>query len=229
MFFLSRSRSASTLPAPMRDCVGTAEFAPDGRILAVSAFYGAMLGYAPADLIGQTHSLIAPQGEDAGMWEAVLSGETRMGEFRRRGRAGQDVWLRGAYAPAALRSGKATRIAAFGVDVTEDKRREAEMKAKLDALARVQAIIEFDPEGRILEANEAFLAATGYRLEEIVGRHHSLFVDPQQAQSPDYAAFWRRLAQGESSPPSSAAAARTAGNSGCKLPTIRCAISMGAS
>ncbi|MDO9248367.1 MAG: PAS domain-containing methyl-accepting chemotaxis protein [Phenylobacterium sp.] len=69
--------------------------------------------------------------------------------------------------------------------------------ATLEALGRSLAIIEFDPKGAILSANENFCAALGYSLSEIKGRHHSLFVDPEEARGPDYAAFWAKLGRGE--------------------------------
>ncbi|SES21872.1 methyl-accepting chemotaxis protein [Rhizobium sp. NFR03] len=65
-----------------------------------------------------------------------------------------------------------------------------------DALSKSQAIIEFDLEGNILRANENFCRALGYTIEEIVGKHHSLFCDPETVRSADYAAFWKRLASG---------------------------------
>ncbi|MGF1454283.1 MAG: methyl-accepting chemotaxis protein [Alphaproteobacteria bacterium] len=70
-------------------------------------------------------------------------------------------------------------------------------KGTLEAIGREQAIIEFDLDGTIVWANDNFLSALGYSLEEIVGRHHSLFVDAQDVQSAEYRAFWPKLARGE--------------------------------
>ena len=67
----------------------------------------------------------------------------------------------------------------------------------LMAMNKAAAVIEFDLTGTIITANENFLSAMGYRLEEIKGQHHRIFVDTAYAQSPDYAQFWRRLAAGE--------------------------------
>ncbi|MFN3717438.1 MAG: PAS domain-containing methyl-accepting chemotaxis protein [Rhizobium rhizophilum] len=66
----------------------------------------------------------------------------------------------------------------------------------LHALEKSQAIIEFDLEGRILHANENFLKAIGYQLNEIVGQHHRMFVTQAEANSPAYKQFWRNLAAG---------------------------------
>lgn len=66
----------------------------------------------------------------------------------------------------------------------------------LDALNRSLAVIEFDSEGAILTANENFLGAIGYDLQEIQGKHHRLFVDREEASKPEYRQFWRSLADG---------------------------------
>ncbi len=78
-------------------------------------------------------------------------------------------------------------------DVTAD-RLNAGMLAALD---RAQATIEFTLDGNVVEANENFLGALGYSAEEIKGKHHSIFVDPEQKNSPDYRAFWEALKRGE--------------------------------
>jgi methyl-accepting chemotaxis protein len=75
--------------------------------------------------------------------------------------------------------------------------RLAELEGKLAALDKVQAVIEFDLEGRILTANDNFLGALGYGLEEIRGKHHSLFVDAAYAASDQYRLFWQKLGRGD--------------------------------
>ena len=69
--------------------------------------------------------------------------------------------------------------------------------ATLAAISKSQAIIEFGLDGTVLQANENFLSLMGYRLGEIVGKHHSIFVEPAYAQTQEYAEFWRRLGRGE--------------------------------
>ncbi|MEQ8495793.1 MAG: PAS domain S-box protein, partial [Gammaproteobacteria bacterium] len=85
-------------------------------------------------------------------------------------------------------------------DVTEQRRVESEMKdftAKFAAISRAQAYIEFDVDGTIIDANENFLGALGYARDEVVGRHHRMFVEPEHASSPEYRALWERLQRGE--------------------------------
>src|SRR5262245_51189343 len=73
----------------------------------------------------------------------------------------------------------------------------SDTSAVLDALNKSQAVIEFNLDGTILTANPNFLGAMGYSLEEIKGRHHSMFVDPVYKDSSEYREFWAKLARGE--------------------------------
>ncbi len=85
----------------------------------------------------------------------------------------------------------------FATDVTANKLKAAENAGMLAALSRVQAMIEFTPQGEILTANDNFLTALGYSLAEIQGKHHSMFCDPAFARSEEYCKFWLRLGSGE--------------------------------
>ncbi len=73
----------------------------------------------------------------------------------------------------------------------------ADLKGKVDAILRSQAVIEFDLQGQILDANDNFLNALGYTLAEIKGQHHSMFATPEYRSSPEYRAFWDKLGRGE--------------------------------
>lgn len=70
-------------------------------------------------------------------------------------------------------------------------------KALTEALNRSQAVIEFDPIGRIIKANDIFLDVMGYSMDEIRGLHHSMFCEPESMKSSEYIQFWKRLGRGE--------------------------------
>jgi methyl-accepting chemotaxis protein len=72
-----------------------------------------------------------------------------------------------------------------------------ELEAKVAAINRFQGVIEFNLDGTVITANENFLAVVGYTLAEVVGKHHSIFVNPNYAKSNDYRLFWDRLNRGE--------------------------------
>ena len=75
---------------------------------------------------------------------------------------------------------------------------EINMKRQVEEINRTQAVIEFATDGTVLHANDIFLSVMGYRLEEIKGRHHSMFVDPASSETAEYRQFWRDLNEGKS-------------------------------
>lgn len=84
--------------------------------------------------------------------------------------------------------------------ITEQKKvelRNLDYKGQIAAIDKSQAVIEFNMDGTIIEANENFLNAVGYSLNEIQGKHHSMFVDSEHSTSVEYRAFWESLNRGE--------------------------------
>ena len=82
--------------------------------------------------------------------------------------------------------------------MTKQKLSSLEMLYKLDALNKLQAVVEFDTSGNVLKANEPFLRIFGYSLQEIVGQHHSMFCTPDYTQTEEYRSLWPSLSNGES-------------------------------
>ncbi|WP_462157030.1 methyl-accepting chemotaxis protein [Pseudoalteromonas sp. GB56] len=80
---------------------------------------------------------------------------------------------------------------------TKESKDTGEDALVLQALNRSQAVIEFEPSGMIITANDNFLNVMGYRLDEIRGQHHRMFVPANESSSPEYSAFWQRLGRGE--------------------------------
>ena len=73
----------------------------------------------------------------------------------------------------------------------------ANFEGQLAAIGKAQAVIEFGLDGKVITANENFLNTVGYTLPEVLGRHHSIFVEPAFTGTPDYRAFWEKLGRGE--------------------------------
>lgn len=78
-----------------------------------------------------------------------------------------------------------------------DRLARQDFKAQVEAVGRSQAVISFTPDGIILDANANFLAASGYSLDEIVGKNHSIFATPEYANSDAFRKFWVDLRAGE--------------------------------
>ncbi|TXN39960.1 PAS domain S-box protein [Methylobacterium sp. WL93] len=177
-------------------------FAPDGTILDANANFLGLVGYTLAELKGQNHrNLVTSSERDApayhAFWDALRRGEPQTREFKRVAKNGHEVWIQATYSPVLDRAGRVSKIVKFASDITAQVQRAIDQEGQLAALNRSQAVIEFTLDGTILTANANFLDAVGYRLDEIRGQHHSLFVDANERTGEAYRSFWGQLGRGE--------------------------------
>ena len=173
----------------------------DGIITAVNDNYLDLCGYDRAELIGAPLSKLMdpndPQTKSqAEFWARLRAGIPQNGEFKRVAKSGDAFWISANYMPVRDAGGQVNQIVVFATDITESKRAAAVSLRKFEALGRSQAVIEFKPTGEILDANENFLSVMGYRLDEIVGKYHRIFMPHDEVHSPEYAAFWTELGAG---------------------------------
>ena len=178
------------------------EFDLDGTIVNANQNFLDTMGYALDEIVGQNHRMFMPPGmadrpEYAEFWKHLTRGEFESGEFKRMAKGGREVWLLASYNPVLDADGRPVKVFKFAADITEEQHRTAEFEGKVAAISRSQAVIEFTLDGTILTANQNFLDTTGYALDEIVGHHHRMFVDPSEASGAAYSLFWERLARGE--------------------------------
>lgn len=207
------------------------EFAPDGTVLTANTLFLELMGYTLSDLKGQNHARFvsaAEQGSEAyrAFWEALRHGEPQTREFKRFARDGREVWIQATYNPVLDRAGRVIRVVKFATDVTKQVLRNIDNDGQLGALQRSQAVIAFALDGTILDANANFLSAVGYALDEVQGRHHSMFVEPAEREGEAYREFWSALGKGEFSSGSSSGLPRAVAKSGSRQPTIRSVIGM---
>jgi methyl-accepting chemotaxis protein len=107
------------------------------------------------------------------------------------------VWIQASYNPVLDPKGKPFKVVKFATDVTDQVLTAADHAAQVAAISRVQAVIAFDLNARVISANENFLSTVGYQLDEIVGKPHAIFCEPSYAASADYQGFWDKLRGGE--------------------------------
>ncbi|WP_136657196.1 methyl-accepting chemotaxis protein [Nitratireductor sp. XY-223] len=198
--FLS-SDSASVLSA-LHKSLAIIEFDVDGNILDANQNFCSAVGYDHSEIVGRHHRIFVDPQEAASkdyqdFWSRLKNGEFDAGEYCRYRKDGKEIWIQATYNPVLGRNGRAYKVIKFASDITEAKFRAADDAGKIEAISRAQAVIEFDVTGNILTANENFCGAVGYGLDEIVGRHHRMFVDPEYANSHEYQQFWQRLGGGE--------------------------------
>ncbi|MET0336042.1 MAG: PAS domain-containing protein [Rhizobacter sp.] len=178
------------------------EFDLDGRVLRANGLFLKLMGYTAEEITGQHHRMFCPQevvssSAYRAMWDALRAGEVHQAVFPRLTKAGEQVWLDASYNPVRDSAGRTIGVVKLATDVTRQRAQQADYEGKIAAVDRVQAMIEFDLTGRILHANQNFLETFGYGLEDIVGRHHRMFCEPEFAESVEYSGFWDRLARGE--------------------------------
>ncbi|SNS52072.1 MULTISPECIES: PAS domain-containing methyl-accepting chemotaxis protein [unclassified Azospirillum] len=177
-------------------------FNTDGTILDANQNFLDVMGYTLTEIRGQHHSLFVDPAEKnsadyANFWRALNRGEFQVRTFKRIGKGGKVVWIEASYNPVLDGNGRVTKVVKYAIDVTSKVMEQVEAAGQLAAIRKSNAVIEFDLDGNILWANDNFLNAVGYRLEEIKGHHHSMFVEAAEKNSPDYRAFWQALRAGQ--------------------------------
>ena len=178
------------------------EFTPEGKILQANDNFLSALGYQLEEVQGQHHSMFVEpayknSAEYTRFWQDLKNGTYASGEFKRIAKDGSEIWIQASYNPILDLSGQCFKVVKYASNITEQKIQSADFKGQIEAIGKSQAVIEFTPEGNIIQANDNFLNAVGYSADELKGQHHSLFVESTYKESPDYKAFWKNLAAGD--------------------------------
>nr|WP_024672119.1 PAS domain S-box protein [Pseudomonas syringae] len=178
------------------------EFDLEGNILRANANFLECVGYKLEEVRGRHHRMFctheyASSVEYSTFWEKLGKGNFDEGQYKRLGKNGREIWLQATYNPIFDKDGNPFKVVKFATDVTQQRKANAEYEGKVAAIDRSQGVIEFDLNGRVLNANENFLKVLGYRLDEIQGQHHRMFCDDDYLNSPAYRAFWAKLERGE--------------------------------
>lgn len=188
------------------DAIGKAqaviEFDLQGNILTANENFLVTLGYSLDEIKGQHHRMFcesdhANSPEYRSFWQKLAAGEYQSGEFKRLAKGNKEIWINASYNPIFDASGRPYKVVKFATNITDSKMAYAEFEGKLNAISKAQAVIEFDLKGNILTANENFLKTLGYGLDEIQGKHHRMFCESSLTTSPEYKAFWEKLAGGQ--------------------------------
>ncbi|MDP5239824.1 methyl-accepting chemotaxis protein [Uliginosibacterium sp. 31-16] len=182
--------------------VAEIEFDLEGCILRANPIFCRTMGYAEQEVVGQRHRMFcdpafASSAEYQDFWRRLGQGETFSGKFRRRRKNGQLAWLEATYFPVRDAQGRISHVIKIANDITKRIEEADRSRGLIEAINRSTAVIEFDMDGTIIEANTIFLGATGYRSEELVGQHHRILCPPAFAASTGYTDLWRKLNDGQ--------------------------------
>lgn len=178
------------------------EFDLDGTILTANENFLRAVGYTLQEIQGKHHSIFVcdldrTSTEYRKFWEDLNRGQFQSGEFKRIGKGGREFWIQATYNPLIDSNKRPYKVVKFCSDVTERKIKAADQDGQIAAINKSNAVIHFNLDGTITNANNNFLATTGYTLDEIKGEHHRMFVTDADRNSPAYRLFWEALNRGE--------------------------------
>jgi methyl-accepting chemotaxis protein len=175
----------------------------NGIILGANDIFLEVMGYGKGsheEIIGKHHSIFICEDYSRSLeyekfWDILRSGKYYQGEFERRKKDGNLINLQATYNPIFDESGKITKIMKVATDITTI----IDSKKQIEAINRSTATVIFDKNGFILDGNGMFLETMGYKPNEknqIVGKHHSIFVNYEYSKSDEYIKFWKNLSSG---------------------------------
>jgi methyl-accepting chemotaxis protein len=178
------------------------EFDMDGTVREINENFVRAMGYSRAEVVGKHHSMFvdavrAASPEYRSFWAKLGRGESEVATYKRVAKGGREVWLQASYNPIPDASGKPFKVVKYASDVTAQMARNADFEGQLAAINRGQSVVEFDLDGTVRKANDNFAQIMGYTPGEVIGKHHSAFVDPAFAASAEYRASWAKLNRGE--------------------------------
>jgi methyl-accepting chemotaxis protein len=176
----------------------------NGTILGVNDIFLEAMGFGTGnhdEVLGKHHSLFvcedyARSSEYEKFWDILRSGKYYQGEFERRRKDKSLINLQATYNPIFDEDGKITKIMKIATDITLI----VNSKKQIDAINKSTAVISFNIDGFITDANSIFLQTMGYKSNDknqVVGKHHSMFVTYEYSQSEEYKKFWENLRKGK--------------------------------
>lgn len=175
---------------------------PQGRIESANGNFEKEMLYSSEQLIGRNIEEIVPAHVKSldfyqRMKSAITRGEHLHGAFRLLRGNGEEAWLRSILQPVRGTDGRIKCFSLHSSDLTRTIETSREHESLIKALMRSTAVIEFNLDGVVLTANNRFLQAMGYTLEQVRGKHHRMFCEPEEANSVAYQQFWDKLRRGE--------------------------------
>ena len=196
-----RNLESASVVAALDRAQSIIEFDANGIIVKANRNFLATSGYELGEIVGKYHRMFcdaefARSPAYAEFWKRLSRGEVDAGVYRRIRKDAQGFWIQASYNPVVGPDGEVIKIIKFATDITEARAQEAEFRGQLAAINRSQAVIEFDLEGNVIDANENFLKLLGYTVREIRGQHHKMFCEPEFVKTKEYCEFWAHLASG---------------------------------
>jgi len=172
-----------------------------GDILSINEKFIEVSKYSRSELIGQPHNTTRhpDMSKDVfkQMWATIGRGQMFRGIIKNRAKDGTPYYVDAVIAPILGENGKPMKYLGVRYDITASEIERQNARGIVEAIDSSSAFVEFKPDGTVTSANGNFLGVMGFSADEVIGRHHRMFVDPVDAAAPAYAEFWRQLGDGK--------------------------------
>lgn len=173
-----------------------------GEFIEVSTQFLEKLGYSESRILKQNiRDYIVKSSLDKNhckmMFDAIYAAQHWHGAIQLLSNDNREIWLRAIIQPKYISETNSVELVIYSSELTQTISRSREQGDMLDALNRSSAVIEFNLEGIILDANENFLKTMKYSKEQIIGKHHKIFCDPKEVETQKYRDFWQKLSKGK--------------------------------
>ncbi|WP_122364458.1 PAS domain-containing methyl-accepting chemotaxis protein, partial [Pseudomonas coronafaciens] len=173
-----------------------------GKVQNVNGLFETEMSYSQSEIAGRNLSELSPPELSGDVHQkraltAIREGKHFSGTLRLISKTGTRVWLRTVVVPFKNETGGIEQITLYSSVLTRTIEASRENEALVNALQRSTAVIDFTLDGIVIGANNNFLKAMGYELNQIKGKHHKIFCLPEESSSDAYTQFWERLRRGE--------------------------------
>ena len=177
------------------------EYDMEGRVLFANTNFLELFGYSLEEIKGASCEIFLEPAERGSLsqhklWEGLRRGDYTVGEYKYLAKGGRVVWIAATVNPIFGADGSPYKVAIYASNITALKETSSDYQSQIEAVGRSQAIIELALDGTVQKANENFLNLLGYSLDEIRGKHHSMFVEESFRTSSAYKEFWVELNRG---------------------------------
>jgi methyl-accepting chemotaxis protein len=195
-------QNAKGILGAIDESYGYIEFDLSGNILNANKNFLELMEYSLDQIEGKHHRIFVDPAQSVlpdytQFWADLNAGKAQNNAFKRITKSGKEIWIQAVYAPVTDEMGRVFKIVKIATDITETRVQAADYAGQIEAIGKSQAVIEFELDGTIIRANDNFLNTMGYRANEVVGQHHSMFAETEYKNSNDYRQFWDQLNRGE--------------------------------
>jgi PAS domain S-box-containing protein len=173
----------------------------NGKITYVNKKFEDISGWKLEEVIGKDHSIVnsgtQPDGYWGEMYKTVLRGEIWNDIVCNKTKDGEYYWVDTYIRARFDKCGKLKGFSSIRQDVTDLKKKELDIRNRMNAINQSNSVIEFNTSGNVIYANQNFCNSLGYTLEELKGKHHSIFCPKDYSDSDEYKEFWSKLKKGD--------------------------------